>query len=70
MMSERIGNVIVIAPEPDSTCELCGKQDETRPYGPGFKRICFDCGMKDEAGTTRRMNHKLFGDPLSSEDMN
>lgn len=68
-MSVRIGNVPVIAAEPDSICELCHKLAETRPYGPGFKRVCFECGMKDEAGTTRRMNHKLFGDPLSKEDM-
>ena len=29
-------------------CELCGKFDELRPYGPNGESVCFDCGMKDE----------------------
>lgn len=44
-----------IAPEPDRRCELCGKTAETRPYGPGGCRICFECGQKDREGTERRM---------------
>jgi len=37
--------------EADGKCELCGKQDELRPYRPNGEWICFDCGMKDEAIT-------------------
>jgi len=33
----------IIAQEPDQVCELCGKIDECRPYGPKDEEICFDC---------------------------
>lgn len=62
-MTFREGNIVVICGEEDRECEVCGKQDETRPYGPDGKRICYDCGMKDE-NTKARMLHVLFGDPL------
>lgn len=52
----------VICAEPDRKCELCGKVEETRPYGPGGKRICYECGMKDPAGTEKRMKAYLFGE--------
>jgi hypothetical protein len=61
-MSRRIGNMIIIAPEDDDVCELCGKVDELRPYGPKGERICYECGMKDPETTKRQMNVKLFGD--------
>jgi len=61
-MSERIGDLVIIAPEPDQQCELCGVVAETRPYGPNGERICFDCGQKDAAGTERRMAKILFGE--------
>jgi len=61
-MSHRVGNVVVIAEEPYSECELCGKFAETRPYGPNGKRICFECGEKDPEGTKRRLFHVLFGE--------
>jgi hypothetical protein len=54
----------MIEPEPDSLCQECGMDAELRPYGIGGKRICFKCAMKDEAGTTRRMNHVLFGNEV------
>jgi hypothetical protein len=38
------------------------KKDELRPYGPKGERICFDCGMKDEATTDKMIGIKLFGD--------
>lgn len=60
-MSQRIGNIIILAVEPDGKCELCGKVDELRPYGPNGERICFDCGMKYERTTTIQMRIKLFG---------
>lgn len=36
----------------DNNCELCGKVEELRPYGPNGELICFECGMKDEETTT------------------
>lgn len=70
-MSRRIElpniTVIEIVPTPDEKCDLCGKIDELRPYGPKGENICFECGMKDEAGTTARMASILFGVSPSSE---
>ncbi len=48
----------------EKACEICGKIDELRPYGPKGEWICFDCGMKDEQ-TTRRQFVKL----ISSADV-
>lgn len=58
------GNVrlVVIEPEDDAKCEMCGKVDELRPYGPNFEKICFDCGMKDPETTKKMMNIVLFGE--------
>jgi hypothetical protein len=61
-VSRRIGHLIIIEPEEPAKCELCGKVDELRPYGPRGEGICFDCGMKDEATTARQMGRVLFGD--------
>jgi hypothetical protein len=58
--------VVIIEPEPDGKCELCGKIDELRPYGPNGERICYECGMANKEVTEKRMNHILFGDPLDS----
>lgn len=52
----------IIEPEGPQFCKLCGKFEETRPYGPNGEEICFDCGMKDEATTNRMMGRYLFGD--------
>lgn len=60
-MSHRIGKTVVICETPNAKCELCGKIDELRPYGPRGENICFDCGQKDAKGTERRMNQILFG---------
>ena len=51
-----------IAPEKDGTCEMCGKVDELRPYGPNYERICFECGMKNEELTQARMKEYIFGE--------
>lgn len=53
--------MFVIAVEPDGKCELCGKVDELRPYGPNGERICYDCGMKDEATTKKKFAEVLEG---------
>jgi hypothetical protein len=50
-----------IAPELDQVCELCGIIAECRPYGPNDEQICFDCAMKDEATTERKMAAYIFG---------
>lgn len=54
--------VLIIEPEADDQCELCGEIAELRPYGPNGERICFDCGMKDEAGTVKRFEALLKPD--------
>lgn len=60
-MSKRIGNIIIIEEEPDEICEYCGKKEELRPYGKNGAKICFECGMKDEAETKKNMEKILFG---------
>jgi hypothetical protein len=48
-------------------CQLCGKEEELRPYGPSGEWICFDCGMKDETvlrvtGRRQRAEKKINSD--------
>jgi len=45
----------------DGICELCGKADDLRPYGPNNEMICYDCGMKDEATTARKFEEFMRG---------
>lgn len=61
-MSRREGHIVILEPEPDRPCELCGKIAETRPYGPKGERICFECGQKDAVGTEARMVKMLYGE--------
>lgn len=51
-----------ISEEEDRKCELCGKIEELRPYGPNGERVCFNCGMKDEEAAKRQMNKYVFGE--------
>ena len=55
---KRKGNVVIMdRRDPhafDGKCEMCGKQDELRPYGPNNENICFDCAMKDEPTARRK----------------
>ena len=51
-----------ISVEKDRCCEMCGKVDECRPYGPNGEQICFDCGMKDEETTRKKMDAYIFGE--------
>lgn len=60
-MSQRIGNFIIIAETPPARCELCGKIDGLRPYGPNGENICFDCGEANREVTERNMRRILFG---------
>lgn len=39
---------LIIETEPPQTCELCGKIEETRPYGPNGEEICVECGHDEE----------------------
>jgi len=47
-MTERIGNIVIIAEEEDRKCAFCGKVAECRPYGANGKDVCFACAMKPE----------------------
>ena len=61
-MTERIGNTVIIAVEPDGKCEDCGAVAELRPYGPNGQRVCHSCAMKDPKGFRQRMEKMLFGE--------
>ena len=52
----------IIQQQADEVCEMCGKVDECRPYGPNDENICFDCAMKDEDTARRKMERHIFGD--------
>ena len=52
----------IIAQEPEQVCELCGVIEECRPYGPNNEQICFECGMKDEETTRKKMSEYIFGE--------
>ena len=51
-----------IQKEPHRECQMCGVIDECRPYGPNDEQICFDCGMKDEETTNRKIAAYIFGE--------
>lgn len=42
------GKGFIAADEFHEACELCGKVEELRPYGPNGEDVCFDCGMLDK----------------------
>lgn len=69
-MTIKTGNTFVIAPEEDKTCELCGAVEECRPYGPNGEQICYDCGMKDEQTTNRKIVERFFGPAEVAADRN
>jgi hypothetical protein len=52
----------IISEQHDEVCEMCGSVDECRPYGPNNENICFDCGMKDEETTKKKMATYIFGE--------
>ena len=55
------GNTTFLIPyqEEDAICELCGKLDELRPYGPNGENICYECGMKDEEAAIAKFTQRL-----------
>jgi hypothetical protein len=44
-VTEKIGDLVIIEGENRQQCDLCGRIDELRPYGPNREKICFDCAM-------------------------
>ncbi len=54
-----------IAEEVATVCEMCGKIDECRPYGPNDEQICFDCAMSTpemQAIAEKKMAAYIFGE--------
>lgn len=54
----------IIEAEDVDRCQLCGKIDETRPYGPNGEEICYACGMKDEETTKKMFLKHVHGEGL------
>lgn len=54
----------VIEVEPDDKCELCGKVEETRPYGPNGERVCLSCAMKDKVAAFRGFRRLVMGERI------
>ena len=55
----------IIAQQADEVCEMCGKVDECRPYGPNDENICFNCAMKDDESSAiakKKMAAYIFGE--------
>lgn len=54
----------VIMQEPEQFCELCGKLDECRPYGPNYEQICFECATTkcNKEQVEKRMAEYIFGE--------
>lgn len=54
-----------IAEELPQVCELCGKIDECRPYGPNGEQICFECATSTpemKAIVEKKMVAYIFGE--------
>lgn len=60
-MTIKVGKLFIIEAEGDGICEMCGKKDELRPYGPNNENICYDCAMKDEATALRKFRERIDG---------
>ena len=58
-MTKLIGSTLVIEAEKPDVCEMCGDEDELRPYGPNGENICFDCGMQDEEAAMQQFAKRL-----------
>ena len=57
-------NILTIDGTKHDNCELCGKSEELRPYGPNGERVCFDCAMKDEEAAKRQFAKLLNANDL------
>jgi len=58
-MTEIKNGILVIQPEPHDECEMCGKTDELRPYGPNCENACFDCCAKDPEARDRQFAKRM-----------
>lgn len=52
-------NILIVTADGDGKCDLCGKIEELRSYGPKGENVCFDCGMKNEAAALRTFKQRL-----------
>lgn len=43
----------------DGKCELCGAEEELRPYGPKGEKVCFKCGMKNPEAAARQFKKHM-----------
>ena len=59
-----MSRIKVIEEEAPMKCELCGKIEELRPYGPNGECVCFDCGMKNEEAATRQFCRLVLGETI------
>ena len=55
-------NILIVGRTKHAKCEMCGKEEELRPYGPNGESVCFDCGMKDEEATKRQFSKRILTD--------
>jgi hypothetical protein len=46
-VTRKIGDLLVIEPVDPKVCFVCGKVEDTRPYGPNREEICFNCMISD-----------------------
>lgn len=59
-MTFRRGGMVTIEREKPQRCQFCGKRTETRPYGPGGKRICVPCAQEPGHVEIVKENMKRF----------
>lgn len=59
-MTKVVNGIMFIEPTEPDKCEFCGRVEELRPYGPNNENICFDCGMKDEETTMKKMREQYL----------
>lgn len=58
-MTQAFNGKLYIEKEPELPCEDCGQLKETRPYGKGVTRVCFECAMKDENEAKRQFQRRI-----------
>lgn len=51
----------IIKVEPHGFCDMCGKHEELRPYGPKDENICFGCAMKNYHVAEEKMKQHVLG---------
>lgn len=61
-MTRKVGDIVHVEEEAPAVCEMCGKTDELRPYGPNGMRVCFDCAMKDPKEARRQFEALINGE--------